>query len=86
MISTVVKVADDGTIKIPPEIWQEAGITPPEEVKIEVGAKQITLLPRREPVPLSDADRKNLKRIGELIKETFAGMNWEDAHRARRDR
>ena len=90
MISTIVKVADDGTIKIPPEIWKEAGVALPEEVKIEVSERRITLFPRKEPVPLTEADRENLERIGELLRESFAGADakeaWEEIHAGRRDR
>ncbi len=90
MISKIIKVSDDGTIKIPPEIWQEAGVVPPEEVKIQVDAHRITLLPRREPVPLTEEDRARFDRIANLLRESFAGVDvkqaWDEIHAGRKDR
>ncbi len=86
MICTIVKVSEDGTIKIPDEIWQEAGLARPDEVKVEVNAHQITLVPTPEETTAPEDDRENLKRIRELIHETFADIDWQEIHRARKDR
>ncbi len=90
MISKIIKVDDDGTIRIPPEMWKEAGITPPEDVNIQVDSHRITLAPRAEPVRLTDEDRERFDRIGQLLRESFAGavadQAWAEIHSGRRDR
>lgn len=90
MISKIIKVADDGTIRIPPEVWKEAGIKPPEDINIQVDKHGITLVPRAEPVPLNDEERQRFDRIGQLLRESFAGADaeqtWNEMHSGRRDR
>ncbi len=90
MISKIIKVADDGTVRIPPEVWKEAGITPPEDINIQVDSRGIRLVPRAEPARLSDEDRERFDRIGQLLRESFADADadqaWAEIHSGRRDR
>ncbi len=90
MISKIIKVADDGTIRIPPEVWKEAGITPPEDINIQVDTRGIMLVPRAEPMHLTNEDRERFDRIGQLLRESFAGADadqvWAEIHSGRRDR
>lgn len=79
-----VRVDKDGGIRIPPAILNELGVIPTQEVEVMVTPlrvnKPIT------PVKLTDEDRARLERIGELIEETFKGMDMEYVHEGRRDR
>jgi hypothetical protein len=90
VVSTIFKVAQDATIKIPDEIWREAGVARPNEVKVEINAERITLVPRREPAPLTDEGRARFDLIGRLLRESFAGADskaaWEEIHAGRQDR
>ncbi len=90
MISKIIKIGADGTIRIPPEVWKEVGITPPEDINIQVDARGITLVPRAEPVDLTREDRELFDRIGQLLRESFAGADaeqvWTEIHLGRRDR
>jgi bifunctional DNA-binding transcriptional regulator/antitoxin component of YhaV-PrlF toxin-antitoxin module len=86
MASTIVRVrvGIDGGIHIPSTMLDELGIAPTEEV-------QVMVIPLRvnkpvTPVQLTDEDRVRLKRIGELIEETFKGMDMEYVREGRRDR
>ena len=86
MIATFVKVKveADGGVHIPPVVLQGLGATPQQEVEV-----MVTLLPVKKPVTpikLTDEDRARLKRIGNLIEKSFAGMDWEQVREGRRDR
>ncbi len=85
MITTFVKVQveADGTVRIPRDVWKALDIKPPQEVELALSVKPAAL--SHGPVPLTQEDRERLERIGELIDKTFAGMDWEEIHRARRD-
>lgn len=86
MIATLVKVKADenGIVQLPPTFWRELGLEPNQEVEVMVTPlrvnKPIT------PVKLTDEDRARLKRIGELVEETFAGMDMDYVREGRRDR
>ncbi len=86
MIATMVKVKADenGNVEIPTSFWRELGIEPNQEVEVMVTPLKVNK--PVTPVKLTDEDRARLKRIGELIKETFAGMDWEYVLEGRRDR
>ncbi len=87
MISTVVRVQveKDGTLKLPPRWWEELGIDQPSEVELLLRVPLVVNKPVT-PVKLTDEDRARLKRIGELIEETFKGMDMEYVREGRRDR
>ncbi|MBI4673945.1 MAG: hypothetical protein HY741_20050 [Chloroflexi bacterium] len=86
MIATMVKVKADenGNVEIPSSLWRELGIEPNQEVEVMVTPLKVNK--PATPVKLTDEDRARLKRIGELIEETFAGMDWEYVREGRRDR
>lgn len=86
MIATTIKVhiEDDGTVRISPRTWATLGVEPPSQVELYLEIAEPK--PAYAPVRLTPAQRENLKRIGELIEETFAGMDLEYVREGRRDR
>lgn len=86
MIATMVKVKADenGNVEIPTSFWREIGIEPNQEVEVMVTPLKVNK--PVTPVKLTDADRARLKRIGELIEETFKGMDLDYVREGRRDR
>lgn len=87
MISTKVRaqVEKDGTLKLPKEVWAEIGMEQPREIELFMRLPFVVGKPVT-PVKLTDEDRARIKRIGELIEETFKGMDMEYVREGRRDR
>lgn len=86
MIATLVKVKADenGNVEIPSSFWRQLGIEPNQEVEVMVTPLKVNK--PVTPVKLTDEDRARLKRIGELIEETFKGMDMDYVREGRRDR
>ncbi len=86
MVATFVKVKADenGDVQIPTTVWRKLGVQPNQEVEVLVTPLRVNK--PVTPVKLTDEDRARLHRIGELIEETFAGMDMEYVREGRRDR
>ena len=83
-----VRVAEDGTLTIPPELVAEMGVGP--EGEVEVISQNGTLVLRQprekeETLKLSEEERARLRRMQRLLEETFAEADWEEIHAARED-
>lgn len=83
---TTIEVNKDGKVQIPAEVWEAAGVSIPTSVDLIVQEATITLMPHRPLKPLSTEDKANLRRIRDLLEETFAEANWTEIHRGREER
>lgn len=89
MISTIVRVQleKDGTLKLPPHLWQELGIEPPREIELFM---RIPEQSRRVPRALSLEERARFDRAAELLRASYQDadmdMVWKEIEQGRRDR
>lgn len=90
MISTVVRVRveEDGTVRIPPDVWQELGVEPYQGLEVLVNIQPISLPP--EPIAMTQDDQLRMDRIIDLLEQSFETVDtdeaWTEIHEARRDR
>ncbi len=83
--STILKVAEDGTLAISQNLLAELGVGPQEEVEVII--RDGTLVVRRPhgEVLLTDEDRARWQRVEELLQKTLAGADWDEIHAGRAD-
>ncbi|MGQ9625371.1 MAG: hypothetical protein ACUVV0_00505 [Anaerolineae bacterium] len=82
MVQTIkIRVAEDGTLTIPPELVAELEVGPEGEVEIVVRDSSLLLQRPRS----SQEKREQWERIEQLLKEGLANADWEEIHAGRED-
>lgn len=73
----ILEVADDGTVTIPSDLTHALRLSPQQTVTAEVQDDTLVIKPSL---------KQRMDRIGHLLRETLAGVEWTEIEAERQDR
>jgi antitoxin component of MazEF toxin-antitoxin module len=73
----LLEVADDGTLTIPDHVIRTLQLLPGQTIIVEVRENTLVITPSHQ---------ENLNRIGELLRDALAGVEWSEVEAERQDR